>query len=536
MKRQIAIAGPSKATATSFEQELRGLLLQRCRWVFLLGFVIALVALVFYSWVVPLHPPVRNLFTPDISLIYGLYALSLGIAMATVWLRSWDMPSLIVIDFLVISFNIVLTLFIATVFDIYEIPTFAIALLLVVHATFIPVPVSSQAGLAATATLGYPVALGLAYGLIPEVRRFWSGPQVASWLQQTGSEALTTAMLEGTFQLAVVGAVSVLITKTLYHMRKDLHEAEKYGEYLIEAKIGEGGMGQVFLARHVLMARPAALKVLNLGGATDTSIARFEREVELLATLTHPNTITIYSYGRTRDKAFYYAMEYLPGLDLQALVERFGPLSPPRTVFILRQICGSLGEAHAAGIIHRDIKAANVKLTCRGGLYDFVKVLDFGLAKQIALEAAGELTKAGVIFGTPLYLAPETLDGADRADKRTDLYSLGLLAYWMLVGSLPFRGSSMEVIAQHATMIPRPPSQVSEFPVPCELDDAVMRCLEKNPDNRFRDAGELEEAIAAIRFDDVWSHRKAREWWMLHAPDEIGVEITGTGRRGKILL
>ncbi len=503
----------------------------------MLGFVIGVVVLVFYIWVVPLHPPVTSRFSPWINITYGLYALSVGLAAAALFLRSWSLQTLLAIDYLAISFCIVLTLFIAAVYDVHEIPIFAIALLLILHATFIPVPVASQTGLAATSTLGYPVALGLAYGLIPEVREFWSRPEVGSWLQETGGAALTTVMLEGTFQLAIVATVSVVITKTLYHMRRELHDAERYGEYQLEDQIGQGGMGQVFRARHMLLARPAALKILEpRAGDVDSSVARFEREVKLSATLTHPNTVTIYNFGRTKDDTFYYAMEYLQGLDLQVLVERFGPLPPARAVFILRQICGALAEAHTVGIIHRDIKASNVFLTCRGGLYDFVKVLDFGLAKQIVTETAAELTKTGMIFGTPLYLAPESLDGADRVDARADLYSLGLVAYWMLAGSLPFKGSSVEVILQQVRTTPRPPSQVSEFSIPRELDDVIMKCLEKMPDNRFQTAAELDEAIAAIEFEDVWSHRKARDWWLLHAPDEISVEVTGPRSRGKILL
>lgn len=538
MDRQIAIADPSSGSiSTSFQEELRDLLEQRCRWLFLLGFVIGSVVLAFYIGIVPLHPPVTNIFTPWINPIYSLYALSLGLAVAVLFLRSWSLQSLLLIDHLAISFNILLTLFIAAVFDVYEIPTFGIALLLIVHATFIPVPVASQVGLAATSTLGYPVALGLAYGLIPEVRQAWTGRAVEHLLQETGPAALTTVMLEGTFQLAIVATVSVLITKTLYHLRRSLHRAEKYGEYVIEDQIGQGGMGKVLLARHMLLARPAALKILEMPfGDKDSSIARFEREVKLSATLTHPNTITIYSYGHTRENAFYYAMEYLPGLDLQVLVERFGALSPPRTVFILKQVCGALAEAHAAGIIHRDIKPSNVFLTCRGGLYDFVKVLDFGIAKQIASETTAELTKTGMIFGTPHYLAPESIDGTDRLDKRGDLYSLGLVAYWMLVGALPFKGTLLQIIMQHAKTAPRPPSELSELPIPAQLDDIVMRCLEKDPGERYQSVGELEEAIAAIEFEDPWTHLKAAEWWSLHAPDEIRGATTGMGRRGRVLL
>ena len=213
-------------------------------------------------------------------------------------------------------------------------------------------------------------------------------------------------------------------------------------------------------------------------------------------------------------------MEYLEGLDLQQIIDRFGPLTPSRTVFILRQVAGSLAEAHSRDIVHRDIKPANIFLTRRGGVYDFVKVLDFGLAKQIRSDEApdaAEITKQGALFGTPRYLAPETVYGKEKVDGRADIYSLGGVAYWMLAGRPPFTGeSSVEVIVDHVKTIPQRPSEVSEAVIPRELEDIVMKSLEKKPDDRFQSAWELDAALAAVPFDEPWSRERALEWWSLH--------------------
>jgi serine/threonine-protein kinase len=247
------------------------------------------------------------------------------------------------------------------------------------------------------------------------------------------------------------------------------------------------------------------------------AIARFEREVQLSATLTHPNTITIYDFGQSEDATFYYVMEYLGGMDLQRVVEKFGPVPPHRAAFILRQVCGSLAEAHTRGIIHRDLKPSNIFLTERGGLHDFVKVLDFGLAKRMAPEPGDvQLTQVGSVFGTPLFMAPET--AADMTvDHRADQYSVGCVAYWMLAGRPPFEGTSpYDVIAKHLKVPPRPPSDYSEFVNAKALDSIVLKCLEKKPADRFTDMEEVRTALEAVGFEEPWDGATAREWWNLH--------------------
>jgi serine/threonine-protein kinase len=224
--------------------------------------------------------------------------------------------------------------------------------------------------------------------------------------------------------LAVFGA------HRLETLRRGAAEARKLGQYQLKQCLGSGGMGEVYLAEHVLLRRPCALKLIRpeLAG-NPTSLRRFEREVQVTATLTHPNTVEIYDYGHAEDGTFYCVMEYLPGLDLEQLVSRHGPLPPQRAVHLLRQVCGSLAEAHAAGLIHRDIKPGNIIVCRRGGHHDVAKLLDFGLVRGPDLGQNGpKLTREGTIAGTPAYMAPEQAASRDDLDARSDVYSLGALA------------------------------------------------------------------------------------------------------------
>ncbi|MGD2218562.1 MAG: serine/threonine-protein kinase [Gemmatimonadales bacterium] len=499
----------SLADGTSFQEELGETLRQRLRAVYTAGFLIGVALFLFYS-VVPFRNTTDTVFTPHINTIYNLYPISLGLAAAIVLFRRWNTRQLLVIDYIVLTFVLLLSLFVAAIFDLVEVPTFGISLALFIHAAIVPVPVGLQAGLAVTGALGYPIAMGAAYFGLPEIRAFWDSRGVGEFRNIT---------LEGTFYLTILAVVSVLITKALYNMRQQLHQARRLGSYLIEEELGEGGMGQVYVAQHALMCRPTAVKVIHPEkSGSDEAVRRFEREVRLSAALTHPNTITIYDFGHTPDNTFYYAMEYLDGLDLQVLVERFGPMEAGRVVYLLEQVCGSLAEAHSMGVIHRDIKPSNIFLTKRGGLYDFAKVLDFGLAKEIGLEDAGTVTKSGMILGTPHYFAPESIEGADKIDGRADIYNVGGVAYWMLTGQPPFvRPSAMEVILDHVRATASKPSEIAEVTIPAELDEIVMRCLAKDPGDRFQSAEELQDALTSVPVK-CWTQSKAREWWELHAP------------------
>ncbi len=253
-------------------------------------------------------------------------------------------------------------------------------------------------------------------------------------------------------------------------------------------------MGEVFRARHAMLRRPTAIKLLKPHIAGASNIARFEREVQHTAALTHPNTIAIYDYGRTPDGLFYYAMEFLDGTDLQRLVDREGPQSPERTLHILEQVCGSLAEAHEAGLVHRDIKAANVFLCRRGGQDDVVKVLDFGLV--LSVDDVPEQNLAG----TPSYMAPECVSEPGTASTLADIYAVGVLAYVLLTGRVPITGSSVEEILEHQlTVVPRPPSHLLPRDLPEDLERIVMSCLAKDPGDRPYSARRLGEAVAACR-------------------------------------
>ncbi|MGD8868138.1 MAG: serine/threonine-protein kinase [Gemmatimonadales bacterium] len=489
---------------------------RRCRLIYAGGFLIAVAAHVFYIGIVGLDPELATPFVPWINEIYDLYVVSVGVATVLVFVRRWSLRSLLIIDFSLLTFTLLLSHFIAVIFDQNAIPTFAVAIILFMHAAAIPVTVGWQAGLAAIGAFGFPIVALAAYAAVPGIQHHW---------QAEGIDAFKSTLYEGTFQLGILAIISVAITKGLHRMRLSLHKAKQLGAYIIEKEIGRGGMGMVFVARHTLMCRPSAVKVMQaVPGEGEASLLRFEREVQLSAKLTHPNTITVYDFGRTESDTFYYAMEYLEGLNLDDLVLRFGPIPPERTTFIMLQVCGSLAEAHANNIVHRDIKPSNIFLTCRGGLYDFAKVLDFGLAKRIIAEGDRRITGTGIVMGTPQFIAPESVAGLELIDGRADLYSLGGVAFWLLSGAPLFEADDpIDLMVQHVTAQPKRVSDVSEFSVPPALDDIVLKCLEKDPEDRFQSATELATALRDIVFPEPWTLEKARSWWQLHLPESDSI-------------
>jgi hypothetical protein len=304
-------------------------------------------------------------------------------------------------------------------------------------------------------------------------------------------------------------------------MREAVVAAGQLGQYSLEEKIGEGGMGSVFRGRHSMMRRPAAIKLLEPSKTTEVSVARFEREVQLTSQLNHPNTITIYDYGRTDEGVFYYAMEYLDGLSLESLVEKFCPQPDGRVIYLLQQVCGSLVEAHAQGLIHRDIKPANIMLTRRGGVCDFVKLLDFGLVKAIDAQRQRTLTAADAITGTPLYLPPESISDSEAADARSDLYSLGGVAYYLLTGHAVFEsGSVMDIIRQHVEAAPVPPSQRTNQSISPDLERLILQCLAKMPSERPQSAAELAAALGKCQPVKRWTSDDASAWWLAFASPE----------------
>jgi serine/threonine-protein kinase len=298
-------------------------------------------------------------------------------------------------------------------------------------------------------------------------------------------------------------------------LRGEAIEARKLGQYQLQRRLGAGGMGEVYLAEHVLLRRPCAIKLIRPERAGDPrNLARFEREVQATATLTHPNTVEVFDYGHAADGTFYYVMEYLPGLNLEELVKQHGPLPPARVIHLLRQICRALQEAHAVGLIHRDIKPGNIIVGQRGGQYDVAKLLDFGLVRAPGLAGDGQpLTQEGAIAGTPAYMSPEQAAGRADLDGRSDLYNLGAVAYFLLTGQPPFvRQTAVQTLAAHLGEPVVAPDRL-RADLPADVQAVLLRCLEKEPARRFPDAESLEPALGHCDCAGQWTREQAAAWW-----------------------
>jgi eukaryotic-like serine/threonine-protein kinase len=308
-----------------------------------------------------------------------------------------------------------------------------------------------------------------------------------------------------------------------------LDDALAAGSYRLLSQIGSGGMGEVWLAKHRLLARPAAVKLIRQeahpSDVRAQLVRRFHREAEVTSRLQSPHTVQLYDFGMNESGSFYYVMELLRGLDLQDIVKRFGPQAPERVIMLFRQACRSLAEAHQHGLVHRDIKPANLFVACLGSEYDHLKVLDFGIVKDRPDahgqdSASATLSAPNFLQGTPAFMAPEVIFGDRPVDGRADLYSLACSAYWTLTGQLVFQANSpAQMILHHAHSNPLPPSEVSEIPIPKALDALLMRCLEKDPGNRPASALELAAELGRVRVAEPWSEERARAWWTAHAPD-----------------
>jgi eukaryotic-like serine/threonine-protein kinase len=321
-------------------------------------------------------------------------------------------------------------------------------------------------------------------------------------------------LVPGALWLTCAIGLSTLNSVILFGLRRRVRQAQQLGQYTLEEKLGEGGMGAVYRARHAMLRRPTAVKLLPPERAAGSDVQRFEREVQATALLSHPNTVAIYDYGRTPDGIFYYAMEYLEGIDLEALVEGFGPQPPGRVTHLLAQVAGALGEAHAAGLVHRDVKPGNVILCQRGGAPDVAKVVDFGLVRDLASIGPCTESALDVVRGTPLYLSPEAITRPDAIDGRSDLYAVGALGYFLLTGRHVFEGATVvEVCAHHLHSRPAPPSARVGRPMPPDLEAVVMVCLEKEPERRPQTAAQLVERLESCAAASPWTDRDARAWW-----------------------
>jgi eukaryotic-like serine/threonine-protein kinase len=304
------------------------------------------------------------------------------------------------------------------------------------------------------------------------------------------------------------------ISQEIYGLRTAVVEARRLGQYTIERLLGEGGMGAVYMARHARLQRPTALKLIQPERVSANSLARFEREAQLTSRLQHPSTVAVYDYGRTPDGIFYYVMEYIDGLSLEQLVQRHGPQPAGRVVQLLWQAAGALMEAHSLGLIHRDVKPANLLLCQRVGSGDVVKLVDFGLVKDVGPNTGPALTQSNIIAGTPLYLAPETLTDPGSVDHRVDLYALGAVGYYVLTGTPPFDGrSTVEVCGHHLHTPPTPAHERLGRPVPEVLDALLLRCLAKRREDRPASAAELQRALTECAVASPWTNEEAQAFW-----------------------
>ena len=367
--------------------------------------------------------------------------------------------------------------------------------------------------------------------LIPETLRRngrMVAAQVATALALTAGMAVTDPVYAPhagrvvalmAFWMTVTATIAVFGAAKLEELRQQVAEARRLGQYQLVRKIGSGGMGEVHLAEHLLLKQPVAIKLIRPDRAGDPdALARFEREVRATARLTHWNTVQIYDFGFTADGTFYYAMEYLPGLTLEQIVQRHGPMPAARVIHFLRQLCAALHEAHAMHLVHRDVKPANVMVCERGGVHDVAKLLDFGLVRGGG-AAAETVLDTHQILGTPGYMSPEQAQGQDALDAATDVYAVGATGYLLLTGepAIP-RGHAVQMLIAQATDPLRPPRQLRPD-APADLEAVILRCLEREPARRFASAAALDAALAACADAGGWGPDDAAAWWRAHPPD-----------------
>jgi serine/threonine-protein kinase len=354
-----------------------------------------------------------------------------------------------------------------------------------------------------------PVAMSVAIGLLDEVMQPYAYDLV----------------IDLSLFMCLAATIAVFGSYKISALHHEALQARKLGQYQLKRRLGAGGMGEVYLAEHQLLRRPCAIKLIRPDQAGDArSLARFEREVQAMATLTHWNAVEIYDYGHSDDGTFYYVMEYLPGLSLQELVDRHGPLPPARAVHLLRQVCHALREAHGTGLIHRDIKPSNVIACERGGIYDIAKLLDFGLVQNLRFGRLGsaKLTQEGALAGSPQFMSPEQAAGRSDLDLRTDIYSLGAVAYFILTGQLPFeRDNPIQMLVAHIHE-PIVPLTHLRPDIPSDVEAVALRCLAKDPAQRFPDADSLARALAACQCAGEWTEELAAHWWRTDASQDNG--------------
>ena len=342
-------------------------------------------------------------------------------------------------------------------------------------------------------------------------------PVAMGWLGQIGLDHSTTPFALFGFDamiLLVLAAGSASGSHTISGLRRQVVDAQQLGQYRLRGQLGAGGMGEVYLAEHQLLKRPCAVKLIRPGIESGSkALERFEREVRLTATLSHPNTVEIYDYGRTEDGTYYYVMEYLRGLSLADLVDQYGPVAPGRVVYLLRQVCQALRKAHTAGLIHRDIKPSNIFASRRGGIDDVAKLFDFGLVLSLTTNGTPHLSGERRVFGTPMFMSPEQATGERELDRRSDIYSLGAVAYYLLTGHPPFEGEDGIELLMATCATPSYHRRRFGLGSPTTWSAVVLRCLAKDPSDRFSDAESLAQALGECACTEEWDQDRAAQWW-----------------------
>jgi serine/threonine-protein kinase len=387
---------------------------------------------------------------------------------------------------------------------------YALSFGLIARAIFVPSRPQQTAllGLA----IGIPLVAAVYLNFLTVDLEVWNSHGFFRKIVEKASLARSQAIQIG-FAWALTTLLAAWATRVIYGLRKDARHAKKLGQYIVEEKLGEGGMGTVYRAQHGLLKRPTAIKLLSPRWNAPQYLDQFRREVQMTAKLRHPNTITIYDYGCTEDGTFYYAMELLEGVTLEEIVSTHGPLPEPRVIHIIRQCAMALQEAHSIGLVHRDVKPGNIMMTQQGGAHDVTKVLDFGLVKNVDSATDAAKTGSDSIKGTPPFMSPEQILEPAHIDARSDLYSLGAVGYYLLTGRFVFDGANTaQLMAQHLSSIPEPPSSIVERDVNPDLERIIMQCLEKKRDDRPASGAEISARLRALPIDR-WSQQDAAQWW-----------------------
>lgn len=493
------IAGTAPHLTSQTERLLR-VRLRMAVLVLFFGFVAFLVRNVFELDFSVTREAVGFWLQAGVTVVLGLLSVLLccGRALSLGWLR---LSELLIFGlpaglFLFAEYSIAMT---SSERGYFDFPGGFWLVLIYTYALFIP-----NTPRRAAVVISLLTAAPLAHFLI----MFWTMPQVGAVVE---TDHLTGIPLM--FVLSALG--SIYGAGAIGSLRREVHQAKQLGQYQLKRRIGAGGMGEVYFAEHQLLKRPCVIKLIRPEQAGDERVlARFQREVRATARLSHWNNIDVFDYGRACCGTFYYVMEYLPGMSLGELVDRYGPMSPERVIYLLRQVCDALSEAHSIGLIHRDIKPGNIFAAYRGGLYDVAKLLDFGLVKPLVEDdQPTQITLDGGITGTPLFMSPEQATGDTAPDARSDVYSLGAVAYYLLTGRPPFEHERpVKLMIAHAREEVVPPSK-HRAEVPDDLEQVVLRCLAKSPEDRYPTAAALGEALSKCQAAAHWSREDAARWW-----------------------